>query len=87
MLNICRVMFGFKNGTVKTLNLSCDCDVLLALNESEFIYAGDNIVKFNGAPLEIQLNTSTGQPVVCSNFSQNGTIFKYHKSLHLSCRI
>ena len=45
----------------------------IALNDSEYEYAGDNTVLFRGETLEVQLNTSDGRPVVCVDFTQNGT--------------
>ena len=55
-------------------NSSANCNSTIALNDSEFEYAGDNMVLFRGELEEIQFNTSQGQPVICVNFTQNGTV-------------
>ena len=57
-----------------SLNITVDCESTIALNDSEFEYAGDNMVLFRGELKEIQFNTSQGQPVICVNFTQNGTV-------------
>ncbi len=74
----CIFLFGYDNITdCKTLNLTCDCDTLVALNETEFEFAESesNKVIFNGKVLEIELNTSEEQPVICVNFTKNGTVY------------
>lgn len=67
---------GFNNSCTNNLNLTltCNCTSLIALNESEFTFAGNNTVVFNGEVFSIQFNTSVGQPVICVNWTQNGTI-------------
>ena len=57
-----------------SLNITVDCESAIALNISEFEYAGDNTVLFRGELKYIQFNTSQGQPVICVNFTQNGTV-------------
>ena len=57
------------NSTV--LNISAECNSTIVLNDSEFEYSGDNLILFRG---ELQFNTSQGQPAICVNFTQNGTI-------------
>ncbi len=54
--------------------LSCDCESLVALNDSECEFVDGDTVLFKGLTLEVQLNTSQGLPVVCANFSQNATV-------------
>ena len=71
----------FVNDTLTGLdNNGCENGTLIALNESEFEFIGDNVVIFNGELLEVQLNTTEGLPVVCVNFSENGTIIITRKA-------
>ena len=75
LIGICREEFqtNIDNFTA-SLNITVDCESTIALNDSEFEYAGDNTVLFHGELKEIQFNTSQGQPVICVNFTQNGTV-------------
>lgn len=51
-----------------------DCmGVFIALNDSEYEDLGNNTVLFNGEVFEVEFNDTLGQPVICANFSQNGT--------------
>ena len=70
----CRILSAMHLASYANLSLSCDCESLVVLNASEFEYVDENTVSFNGLTLEVQLNTSQGLPVVCANFSQNGTV-------------
>ena len=50
----------------------------IALNESDYQLIGNDTVRFNGATVEVVRwiltnNGSLTQPVICTNFSQNGT--------------
>ena len=70
----CSLLSAMDLANCANLSLSCDCESLVVLNASEFEYLDENTVSFNHLNLEVQLNTSQGLPVVCANFSQNGTL-------------
>ncbi len=70
LVDCCNIV---KTEDCANLSLSCDCESLVALNDSKFEYLDGDTVLFNGLTLEVQLNTSQGLPVVC-NISQNGTV-------------
>ena len=77
VLEKCRDADIVGNSSVKfqndSINSSSDCNVTIALSDGEFEYTEDNTVLFRGEVLEIQSNTSDGKPVICVNFTQNGT--------------
>ena len=77
VLEKCRDANIVGNSSVKfqndSINSSSDCNVTIALSDGEFEYTEDNTVLFRGEVLEIQSNTSDGKPVICVNFTQNGT--------------
>ena len=60
-----------------SLVASCDCDSLVTLNATEFEYINEDVVLFDGLNFEIQLNTTEGLPVICSNFSHGQHFLEY----------
>ena len=66
-----------ENGTefVNVADSFSECnESLIELNETDsFQYIGDNSVLFANQVLEVEFNTSRGFPVVCINFTVNGT--------------
>ena len=59
------------NGTFSNF-LHPDC-VPIALEPHEFTHLDENTVVFRGEEIQVLFWTITGNPVVCSDFSQNGT--------------
>ena len=47
---------------------------LIALNESEHDNRGNGTVFYNGDVYEVQFTDLLGRPVICTNYTQNGTI-------------
>ena len=70
----CRDTIVCFNG-VEGTDCSSECnESLIELNETDsFRYAGDGSVFFANQVLEVEFNTSRGFPVVCINFTENGT--------------
>ena len=66
-----------ENGTelVNVVDSFSECnESLIELNETHsFQYIGNNSVLFANQVLEVEFNTSRGFPVVCINFTENGT--------------
>ncbi len=61
------------NATVNaTLTLNCSCS-LIALNESEYEFLDSGYILYNGGVVEVEFNDSLGRPVICTNYTQNGT--------------
>ena len=74
--NQCRDTICF-NGIEIVFGTECfsECnESLIELNETDsFQYIGENSVLFANQVLEVEFNTSRGFPVVCINFTENGT--------------
>ena len=66
-----------ENGTelVNVVDSFSECnESLIELNETDsFQYIGNNSVLFANQVFEVEFNTSRGFPVVCINFTENGT--------------
>ena len=50
------------NDNISNLTLSCDCELLVPLNASEFEYVDGNTISFDDMTLAVQFNTSNGLP-------------------------
>ena len=65
------------NGIEVLIGMDCSSECnesLIELNETDsFQYVGDGSILFANQVLEVEFNTSRGFPVVCINFTENGT--------------
>ncbi len=61
------------NATINaTLELNCSGS-LIALNESEYEFLDSGYILYNGGVVEVEFNDSLGRPVICTNYTRNGT--------------
>jgi hypothetical protein len=59
---------------INVTNVSCSEKLIALTNPTAFEYVSTDMLLYNDELYTVEFNTSNGTPVICTNFSTNGTI-------------